>query len=135
MTPAAEAAAQPEVEEEVVSDGLTLDLTNSHLRTLADVPLAPTLTVGKRLVAWQHAGAAGVSKLAPLWLIYLQALDLTANRLTGLEPNLLALTGHLPLLQFKPAPPVCDDAHSLSDALLFAAMAAQHAEAVSPSCG
>ena len=44
MAQAAEAAPQPEVEE-VVSDGLTLDLTNSHLRTLADVPLALTLTV------------------------------------------------------------------------------------------
>ena len=51
MTLAAEAAAQPEVEEEVVSDGLTLDLTNSHLRMLLDVPLASTLTVSKRLVA------------------------------------------------------------------------------------
>lgn len=38
-------AAQPEVQE-VVSDGLALDLTNSHLRSLQDVPLAPTLTVG-----------------------------------------------------------------------------------------
>lgn len=58
MTLAAEAAAQPEVEEEVVSDGLTLDLTNSHLRTLVDVPLAPTLTVGKRLVARKRTVAA-----------------------------------------------------------------------------
>jgi hypothetical protein len=126
-----EAAAQPEVEE-VVSDGLTLDLTNSHLRTLADVPLAPTLTVSERLVAWQHAGAAGVSKLAPLWLIHVQALDLTANRLTALEPNLLALTGHLPHLQSHPAPTT-----SLwrCAALLSAALLAQHAKALLSSCG
>ncbi len=37
-------AQEPEIEE-VLSDGLTLDLTNSHLPTLQDVPLPPTLTV------------------------------------------------------------------------------------------
>ena len=130
MALAAEAAAQPEVEE-VVSDGLTLDLTNSHLRTLADVPLAPTLTVSERLVAWQHVGAAGASKLAPLWLIHVQALDLTANRLTALEPDLLALTGHLPHLQSHPAPTNL----RRCAALLSAALAAQHAEALLSYCG
>lgn len=37
-------AQEPEIEE-VLSDGLTLDLTNSHLPTLQDLPLPPTLTV------------------------------------------------------------------------------------------
>ena len=46
---AQEVEAAPQSDVEVVSDGLTLDLTNSHLRTLADVPLAPTLTVSNRL--------------------------------------------------------------------------------------
>ena len=101
MNTAAEAAAQPEVEE-VVSDGLTLDLTNSHLSTLEDVPLAPTLTVSRGLwastVSVQH-----VPWLAQLWPIDMQALDLTANRLTALESNLIALTGHPPHAQSQPA--------------------------------
>jgi hypothetical protein len=88
-----EAAAQPEVEE-VVSDGLTLDLTNSHLRTLVDVPLAPTLTVS---MIWHveqcHSSMLQVLCMAANTCTNMQALDLTANRLTGLEPSLLALTG------------------------------------------
>lgn len=79
-----------------MSDGLTLDLTNSHLRTLADVPLAPALTVSVWLRSWLgHCWCSVLQRLCHQWLIHVQALDLTANRLTGLEPNLLALTGCL----------------------------------------
>ena len=52
-------------EQEISSDGLTLDLTNAHLPSLLSVPLPASLT----------------------------ALDLTANRLATLEPSMLALPG------------------------------------------
>jgi hypothetical protein len=75
-----------------------LDLTNSHLATLGDVELPPSLTV--RIAATSHPAAAGVRRAEgrapsppPRPLPLPQLLDLTANRLRQLEPKLLALAG------------------------------------------
>ena len=93
--------------------GQELDLTNAHLPSLVDVELPAGLTVRgrggtactrrrRRLLARRQVPLQPCKPPLQLcdcchgyaWLhLHVQSLDLTANRLRSLEPNLLALTG------------------------------------------
>jgi Leucine-rich repeat (LRR) protein len=87
------------------ADGPELDLTNAHLANLADVDLPEDLMVRPDLPPPSSCRRSAACRLAPAhkrastafaglaWPGLLQILDLTANRLRSLEPNLLALTG------------------------------------------
>ncbi len=78
-------------EQQITSDGLTLDLTNAHLPSLLSVPLPASLT----------------------------DLDLTANRLTTLEPSLLALPGTGVRMHAAPLHDITTSGVYLTHALAF----------------
>lgn len=71
------------------SNLIELDLTNSHLDSLVDVPLPPTLQVLR--IASHHPSTTFPLLTPHPPPAHMQTLDVTANRLKILEPKLQAL--------------------------------------------
>ena len=70
-----------------------LDLTNSHLHSLADVEIRPTLEVCSILCTYGDPERTVPPTNQGVEWGCLQYVDLTANRLKDLEDRILALTG------------------------------------------